>query len=45
MATGAEGMFLRAQTNFASGGDCGWGLVEAFSELRREQSKVLRLTL
>jgi hypothetical protein len=37
----AESIFLRAE----SGGDCGWGMVEAFTEIRHQQAKVLRLTL
>lgn len=41
----AERSLLRAQADFPVGGDSGWGVVEAFSELRREQAKVLRRTL
>jgi hypothetical protein len=41
----ANGLLLRAEANFADGDDRGWGMVEAFSELRREQAKVFRQSL
>lgn len=45
-AADSESMFSRAETIVArSGGDLGWGMVEAFTELRRRQAEVFRLTL
>lgn len=38
----AQGMYARAQLGIVHGGDLGWALVEAFTELKREQSEVLR---
>ena len=41
-AADSDGIFLRAEATVIQGGDCGWGMVEAFSELRRRQAEVLR---
>jgi hypothetical protein len=38
----AESIFLRAESG---GGDCGWGMVDAFTELRLQQAKALRFAL
>ena len=38
----AQRIYARAQLGIVHGGDLGWALVEAFTELKREQSEVLR---
>jgi hypothetical protein len=38
----AQRIYARAELGIAHGGDLGWALVEAFTELKREQSEVLR---
>jgi hypothetical protein len=38
----AERIYARAELGIAHGGDLGWALVEAFTELKHEQSEVLR---
>ena len=45
-AVDSDSIFSRAETTVTRGdGDYGWGMVEAFSELRRRQAEVLRSAL
>lgn len=42
-AADSDRMHSQAETHAARGGDIGWGMVEAFTELRRRQSAAFRL--
>ena len=41
--SGDGGIFTRAETRVAQGGDVVWGMVEAFTDLRQRQAEVLTL--
>jgi hypothetical protein len=44
-AVDSEQIFLQAENKVAHGGDVSWAIVEAFTDLRRQQANVLRLEL